>query len=325
MDRLFAIWQAIYPNNWMPAKNKINSGTAVLSAGQNVDQTTPLKPFHKDTAGNFWTSQSSRYTTSFGYSYLETTNASPSSAKKAVNALYGPTSGKTISKKKRASPASTNSAAAVSQTAFAAAVAAGLDPELASSIAANATSTSAFGPAQATASATAAAPEVYKEWITNIRVAKDALQSAFFIHIFLGDFHPDPSCWSFEPNLVGSHAVFTPFTNASAALNEDHHVIVTGTIPLTRTLNLQADQGLVDLSDEKEVESYLRKNLHWRVTRMDDTNVPRDQVQELKISVVSCDVTPAESDDEFPTWGDFTVHTDITAGRPAGLCPGEDS
>lgn len=88
---------------------------------------------------------------------------------------------------------------------------------------------------------------------------------------------------------------------------------------------MQADQGLVDTSDEKGVERYLKKNLHWRVTRMDDTHVPRNEVQELKISVVSCDVTPAESDEEFPTWGRYSVHTDITAGRPGGLCPGEDS
>ena len=79
------------------------------------------------------------------------------------------------------------------------------------------------------------------------------------------------------------------------------------------------------MNDEKGVESYLKRNLHWRVTTMDDAFVPRDQVPDLKVSVVSCDVTAAEADDEFPTWGVFSVHRGITAGRAAGLGDGEDA
>ena len=58
---------------------------------------------------------------------------------------------------------------------------------------------------------------------------------------------------------------------------------------------------------------------------MDGTQVPRDQVPDLKISVVSSVVTKAPSDDEFPTWGPFTVLTNITNGRPAGLDHGDPS
>ena len=150
-----------------------------------------------------------------------------------------------------------------------------------------------------------------------------ALQSAFFIHVFVGDFNPDPASWSFEPNLVGSHAVFTPFTNASTALDNTVSNIITGTIPLTRTLQAQADQGKVDLENCAAVEAYLFRNLHWRVTRMDDTYVPSSQVQDLKVSVVSSVVQEAEADDEFPVWGDFTVHPSVTSGRSGGLCHGD--
>lgn len=58
---------------------------------------------------------------------------------------------------------------------------------------------------------------------------------------------------------------------------------------------------------------------------MDGTNIPRDQVPDLKISVVSSVVTKAQSDDQFPTWGPVTVLTNITDGRPAGLNHGEPS
>ena len=312
VDRLFAIWQAIYPNNWMPSKNSIKYGTAVLKAGQNVDTNTPLAPFHKDTSGTFWTSSSARYTTSFGYTYPETDGATVSSAKAAVNKLYGPSSGKKITKRATQATGTGSSAAATTNTPLAVAVAAGVAPDAAQA-------------ADVATTPKELAPGYYREWITNIRVEKMALQSAFFIHIFLGDFSPEPSSWSFEPNLVGSHAVFTPFTNASTALDSGASSIVTGTIPLTRTLQAKADDGKVNLKDCEAVEAYLRKNLHWRVTRMDDTYVPNGEVQDLKVSVVSSVVQEAEAEDEFPTWGDFTVHTGITDGRSGGLCEGDDS
>lgn len=401
IDRLFAIWQGVYPNNWMTPQ-KIKYGTAVLQKGQTVDTNTPLKPFHKDTAGNFWTSQSARYTTTFGYNYPETSGGTVSSVKNAVNKLYGPSSGKKITKRAEqaggsyGSPqshstgqaigyASSNnkgdshndnshngpsnyghghggsshhspsengptntgpinygssnsnpinnlppgsalptltatSGAQVTNTALAAAVAAGLSPEAASSA-----NMASLSPSASSAANSDLAPGYYREWITNIRVEKMALQSAFFIHVFIGDFNPDPSCWTFEPNLVGSHAVFTPFTNATTALDSGASSIVTGTIPLTRTLNAQAEDGKVDLSCAETVEAYLRKNLHWRITRMDDSFVPSSEVQDLKISVVSSVVKEAEADDEFPVWGDFSVHTAVTEGRNGGLCSEDDS
>ena len=52
---------------------------------------------------------------------------------------------------------------------------------------------------------------------------------------------------------------------------------------------------------------------------MDDTEVPRDQVADLKFSVVSATVTAAQSASEFPSWGEFKAHQDITDGRPGGL------
>jgi len=327
IDRLFAIWQTIYPNSWMDSQT-INFGNAVLQPGQTVDQNTPLKPFRQDSGGNFWTSDSARYTATFGYNYPETSDGTPSSAKAAVNALYGPSSGKNLTQKrgihprhnKHSNPSPTyntslpilsaTASAATSNTPVAAAVAAGIAPNAA--------------PASDVATAPKAlAAGYYREWITNLRVQKTALQSAFFIHIFLGDFAPAPSCWTFEPNLVGSHAVFTPFTNTTTALSSGASSIVTGTIPLTRTLQAQADAGKVDLGDCEGVQAYLRRNLHWRVTRMDDSEVPSGEVRDLKVSVVSSVVKAAEAADEFPVWGDFVVHTGVTDGRSGGLCVGE--
>lgn len=58
---------------------------------------------------------------------------------------------------------------------------------------------------------------------------------------------------------------------------------------------------------------------------MDDTQVPRGEVEELRVSVVSCWVRAAEREDEFPVWGEFSVRRGVTEGRVAGLSAGEDA
>ena len=57
---------------------------------------------------------------------------------------------------------------------------------------------------------------------------------------------------------------------------------------------------------------------------MDDKEVPRDQVPDLKIAVVNANVQAAQADDQFPVWGELKVQHDITNGRPAGLAIEDD-
>lgn len=58
---------------------------------------------------------------------------------------------------------------------------------------------------------------------------------------------------------------------------------------------------------------------------MDGSEIPRGEVPNLKVSVASSAVQPANADDEFPKWvGGFTTHTEITDGRPGGLCEGDE-
>lgn len=80
-------------------------------------------------------------------------------------------------------------------------------------------------------------PGVYTEWITNIRVAQNALDSTFTIYIFLGEFSSDPNAWLTEKSVVGSHTVFMPF---SSDTQQNADIIVAGTVPLTKELNLNA-------------------------------------------------------------------------------------
>lgn len=108
VDRLFAIWQAIYPDSYTTSQSD-SYGTFTNPPGGTEDVNTrmsiyayydtqltraALTPFHSDNSGTLYTSATARSIRSFGYSYPEIqdwgVSASQLSAnvRQAVNALY---------------------------------------------------------------------------------------------------------------------------------------------------------------------------------------------------------------------------------------------
>jgi tyrosinase len=55
----------------------------------------------------------------------------------------------------------------------------------------------------------------------------------------------------------------------------------------------------------------------------DATEKPGEDVQNLVVSVVSSEVTLPTNEDQFPVHGAYTVHPEITQGRPAGHNPND--
>ncbi|KAL8721571.1 MAG: hypothetical protein Q9225_001779 [Loekoesia sp. 1 TL-2023] len=97
VDRLFALWQAIYPNSHVTPQ--INAaGTFTDDPGTTEDINTSLTPFHSDDSGHLWTSATAWSTRAFGYTYPEIVdwgvNSSQliSNVKSRLNELYNPTS-----------------------------------------------------------------------------------------------------------------------------------------------------------------------------------------------------------------------------------------
>ena len=214
MDRLFAIWQAVYADSWVVPEVSGQS-TATIKVGDTLDASSSLTPFHKDTQGTFWDSDGVRDTSKLGYTYAETGRKDPAAVMAAVNALYTDNdSGKTISRRADA--------------------------------------------------------KSYREWICNIRVSKTALNSTFFVHVFIGEPNSDPTTWATDPHLVGTHTIFNPYAKKSD--DDTKQAIVTGTIPLTDTLIEHDSQGKVDMGDAPAILSYLNKNLKWKLTRVRTSN-----------------------------------------------------
>ncbi|KAI4122475.1 MAG: hypothetical protein LQ338_005800 [Usnochroma carphineum] len=95
VDRLFALWQAIYPNATVtPQANA--AGTFTDAPGITEDVNTPLTPFRSDDNGHFWTSGTVWSTRTFGYTYPEimdwgvSSDQLTSNVKASLNALYNP-------------------------------------------------------------------------------------------------------------------------------------------------------------------------------------------------------------------------------------------
>jgi tyrosinase len=166
------------------------------------------------------------------------------------------------------------------------------------------------------ASESSLTPSTSIEWIANIRVKKYALNSPFFIHIFLGPFNPDPSSWPFEPSLVGTHFIFVKGASAIAnsACNCDPDQMVSGTIPLTYALEELVSEGSLKSLDPEDVNQYLAQNLKYRVTLSDGTEISNEDVPSLKISVVSAEVQAPSSDADLPMWGEVEEQMDVSTG-----------
>ena len=178
VDRTFAIWQALYPDEWIQSSSA-TSGSYTVTPGDVLDENTPLAPFHKDTNSNYYTSKDVRNISAFGYSYPELqwwNHPDPddyqSSVKSGVNTLYNQ-AGLTVSRSRRK------------------------------------------GKRSGEPYAIAEVDGTHTEWIVNIRVQKHALPGSFDIYIFLGDYNAqDSTTWPTCSHMVGKQSIFAD-TNAN--------------------------------------------------------------------------------------------------------------
>jgi tyrosinase len=165
----------------------------------------------------------------------------------------------------------------------------------------------------------------YTEWITNLRTIKHALSQTFRVYIFLGDFNPDPTTWPTEYNVVGRFTVLGRDTSTACSkckVDRENELVVTGTVPLTSALLQDIVDGQLASLEPSDVQLYLEKHLHWRVTVFDGSEVAREDVPGLKVGVVSTEVKIAA--DGLPVYsGVYAQYPGITDGRPAGLRAGD--
>jgi tyrosinase len=356
VDRLFAIWQALYPNSYVQPEPS-TYGTYTTLPGTIENASSSLTPFWHH-ASTFHTPETARSTKNFGYAYPETQSwnfQTASDYQKSVRAAVSSLYGATITRP-RGLPI--RSLAAVPAAAPAAASAAGgsvrenvaredaprdvvkeTKAEEKTSFTEKVEETFGFrsdaskkpeprnprnpGTEHDDLHKILAPGGKYKEWITNIRVPKHGLGGSFQVHIFIRDVPPDHSSWVVHDNNVGTYAVLGSDRQTTGCekcqSDADRELIVTGIIILTEALIDRVTAGELRSLTPEDVVPYLKENLHWRITLADGTHKPNEEVRGLKISVVSTDVDLPDDPHELPQYsGHYTIHPEITEGEPGG-------
>ncbi|MCJ1392937.1 hypothetical protein MMC18_005809 [Xylographa bjoerkii] len=355
VDRLFAMWQAINPNSYVVPKSD-QAGTYTEPSNFTEDINTPLKPFYQNADKEFWTSANVVKTGTFQYAYPETqewsfpnNQAYQSSVRTAINALYGGSAPSTVfATHEAALPPTRHQLAAVSvkhqvvspktvtkdQETNIPTTKVKLTPKQDSKRELF-KSRREKAPLQKSLQLASTVPEdltylaidgKYTEWIVNVRTEKHILGQTYSVHVFLGDFNEDPLTWPFEHNLVGTDTILGRASNTGCGKckgDREAGLMVTGIVPLTAALIDDVREGLVNSLNPDDVVPYLTENLHWRVTLADGSHKLREDVPNLKVSVISTEVTIPTAPDQLPVHGEYTIHSEVTQGKPAGHNDGD--
>lgn len=86
---------------------------------------------------------------------------------------------------------------------------------------------------------------------------------------------------------------------------------ISGTLPMTNVLLEAVKQGKLTGMSNKEVSTFLSKNLGWGVALANGTLVESCDVPGLRINVAACEVQPANSMEEFPVYGPWQNLEDV--------------
>lgn len=134
-----------------------------------------------------------------------------------------------------------------------------------------------------------------------------------------------------DDNLVGTFSIFAndPATTGCEKCKTDaaEKLVVTASIPLTSALlDLIPNDSIPELQtlEPAVVTPYLTRHLHWRINRIDNSAVSREDVRSLKVGVASVIVDVPTDRRELPVYRSWVPLYDITRGRPRGIEDNDD-
>jgi len=300
VDRLTAIWQALHPDSYVTRWEAVEP-SFTINVGDVQDANSPLTPFY-NSQGRFWTSNSSRETTVFGYEYADTAGFRLSSGgdgeavgrlRETVRRKYGGQSPSELrgNQNRKRSPANMAMAEAGRRR-----------------FREGANKKSGKFVPEISYKSSVPCPEAsavikdgyYREWVVNVKVRNSDIHGPSSVLVFLGDLPDSPKDWSDAPNLVGACALFS-MDGVSNPNNE-----VAGTIPLTGALMKMVSGKLVDSMNPEDITSYLKKHLHFTVAGAGgDIALNPRRMPGLEIQVVTARVQNPKSDREFPVREDY--------------------
>ncbi|KAF2877846.1 hypothetical protein BDV95DRAFT_479733 [Massariosphaeria phaeospora] len=293
VDRIFAIWQALNPDSYVvPEANPYSTFTAAANSVADITNlVTALHPFHRNDAGDFWTSESSRHTDVYAYTYPELAGLNPNDTSplvSKVNTLYGP---------KPTRPQQTK----------------------------RGTSTIAGAPNFSGQRQYIADIKVHKFGLDGSFNVYVFLGDTLLADEPLGgsdsNSNSNSKQWSAAPSFVGITGFLAQngVTNVQKKTQEAN-----GAVPLTAALEAKMRAGELRSMQEDVVSAYLQRNLRWRIAKTDGQVIDVDAAPGFQLSTVWAEVEPAKSAAEFPkVKGEYRVLIEATDGRPGGFHTGD--
>lgn len=321
VDRVFALWQVLNPDSWvLPTASALASYTT--AQGEIQDSQTALTPFYKSYNGTFWNSDDVRDMGVFGYTYddliefpresLMVENATAQAqAAVLINRLYGSSSPASLGIIDQNNGGNVRRSIRKSERGVDAPHGKWIDERSKDHHAAHDAHTRPWSLTETKRPPPSVVVDMeYREWVANIHAKKQALNSTFFIDLFLGDLPSDTTTWAYASNLVGTMSVFAYPGGAMAGMDMSAgHT--SGTIPLTSALVQKVGSGELASLEPKDVEPYLLKNLHYGIIMADGVVVTPEDVAGLGITIVSSCVQVPSSAEELPRWGAVEDHFDL--------------
>lgn len=114
-----------------------------------------------------------------------------------------------------------------------------------------------------------------REWFIFLRVRKYLIPGNFTIFFFLGEPGDDPQQWLLNESGVGTVDTFKSTTDicGNCAGQEEADELLSGGVDITNALYNSLHGTGYTLDDYNEVETWLAKNLKWRILKA--SPVPR--------------------------------------------------
>lgn len=108
-----------------------------------------------------------------------------------------------------------------------------------------------------------------REWFIFLRVRKYLIPGNFTIFFFLGEPGDDPHQWILNENRVGTVDTFKSTTDicGNCAGQEEADQLLSGGVDITNALYNSLHGTGYTLDDQDEVETWLAKNLKWRILK----------------------------------------------------------
>ena len=306
VDRLFALWQGIYPNSY--GGSQVAPGnTWTIAQGSTQNGNSPLTPFHRNANGDFWTTNLVRSWWTFGYTYPEYRNSdgSKGAIQSIVNKLYGPSATATAGTVRRTAepePLPQTTTLPEAQDEAADDVEDTVDDV-----------TDTVGDVVADVTPLKANNGSFFQYVANVKTPRYSLNGSYWIYFFNGEpAHDDPTQYLLASNLIGPIGVL-----AQQDMEMSKDVLAAYSVPLTRALTADVAAGAIPSMEELAVVPYLEKQLQWRIVNSEGSIVDPETVDGFEVVVYSSTATPPK-EYELPLWSEFSALADITERKAGG-------